>query len=145
MSAPTIETAAPLSEAARRTGCRPWCIHHPEQPGLAPHWADPIDLRLYPAVGRDEDEDGESGHLTVLLSHDPAPRYGRRSRTAAIRFDRHPDGEDGGDMDPDEAEIAAHALLSMAALARGDNDAAALHRATGENAAAALLGRRQDG
>jgi len=141
VTAPTIQATAPTTGAVRPPHCPPWCAHH-ESTGRGSCWAQPIDLRLYPALGRDADDDGERGHLTLLLTHDPAPRYGRRTRTTAIRFDRYPDGEDGGDMDPDEAEIAALSLLSMVALARGDRAAATSYRSTAQSLAAALSRRR---
>ena len=140
MTAATFQATAPTLGAVR-PACAPWCTHH-EGTGHGSCWAEPVDMRLYPAVGLDADDDGERGHLTVLLSHNPAPRYGRRTRSTSIRFDRYPDGEDGGDMDPDEAEIAAWSLLSMVALSRGDDAAADIYRSTAQSLAAALLRRR---
>lgn len=120
---------------------RPWCSEHSTGPGAC--WAEPVDHRLYPAVGRDADDDGESGHITLLLRHAAKPsRLAGRPRTTEIFFDRFPDGEDGCGMDPDDAEITAFGLLALAAEARGDATAAGFYRTTAHEMAAALLARR---
>lgn len=126
---------------------QPWCAEHPTGPDRGPDacWTEPVDHRLYPANGRDADDDGESGHVTILMNHtDGKPRYGR-TRTTSIFFDRFPDGDDGCAMDPDDAEITAFGLLALVAEARGDTTAADFYRSTVNDMAAVLLARRENG
>ena len=141
----SITTIAPA--VAVGTSHQPWCHEHPTGPdrGVDACWAAPVDVRLYPAVGRDADEEGESGHLTLLLRHAAAPARSGRPRHTEIFFDRFPDGEDGCAMDPDEAEITAFALLALVSEARGHSVAAGAYRSAITNMAAALLVRRENG
>lgn len=142
----TITTLAPAL-AADAPRHQPWCAEHATGPGRGANacWAEPVDVRLYPAVGNDADDDSESGHLTLLLRHAARPTGYGHPRTTEILFDRFPDGENGCGMDPDEAEITAFALLALAAEARGDSVAAGFYRSTTNDLAAVLLARRENG
>lgn len=139
MSAATF-VMTPMQDAVVNIAHQPWCTEHWHGDGESICWADDIDLQIQP----DAEPDGERGHITVMMTHDPKPRY-NRTRNLAIFVDRYPDGEDSTNFDPDEAEIAAHALLAMVSLGRGETSAAEWHRTTAEEKAAALLARRTGG
>lgn len=137
MTAPTLVAAAPM-----RTDTfphQPWCAEHWEDDVVC--WAPDLNLRIR------RDENPSRGQITVMMTHNPEPnrRSANRSRNITIFVDSFPDGEDSTDFDPDEAEVAAHALLSMVALSRGETSAADWHRTTAEQMAAVLLARREAG
>jgi hypothetical protein len=134
VTAPTLHSAPAFAAGAAPAACPPWCADHD---GSHREWiADEVDLQVCPGPN------GEyAGRIAVLLEHRrPGGRYPKRE--VAISIDVFPDGENGTEMTPVEAEIAGHALLAMVAVTRGDAATAAAHRAIAEDTAHALLFHR---
>jgi hypothetical protein len=134
----TVPTLAPAL-AVTPFAHQPWCVEHWFEDDVC--WAPDLDFQIHPTP------DDSRGRITVMMTHNPQPnpRRANRSRSLTLFLDRFPDGEDGLDMDPEEAEVAGHALLAMAALAKGLNGDYEQHRATAARIASALLARRSGG
>lgn len=135
----TASTLTPEAAPAAVEACEPWCAEHWDGDDLC--WAPDLVFQVHPAA------DDTRGRITVMMTHNPRPnpRSANRSRNVTLFIDAFPDGEQSTDMDPAEAEVAAHALLAMVALARGRTVEAAQHREVAEQVAAALLAHRGGG
>ncbi|HMH76871.1 MAG TPA: hypothetical protein VK547_09625 [Candidatus Udaeobacter sp.] len=139
MTAATLTAPAAADFNEPDAACQPWCVEHWADDAVC--WAPDLDLRVFP------DADDKRGRITVMMTHHPKPNryHADRTRNIAVFIDCFPDGEDGIDMDPAEAEVAAHAMLAMVELSRGRSRQAAEHRRAAESAAAALLAARTGG
>jgi hypothetical protein len=136
MSVPTL-IRPPAAE--QDTVHRPWCVEHWAEDNVC--WARDVDVRV------DPDADENRGRITAMLTHNPEPdpRCGGRILNLSLFIDQSGRCDGGIDMCPDEAEVAAHAMLAMVALTRGRNGEATWHRQMAEEAGAVLLGRRTGG
>lgn len=137
MSAPTLAPAAPVDYDTFPH--QPWCREHWSDDDVC--WAEDLDLRVRPDAGDDR------GLITFVMTHGsrPNPRTSSEAVNITVFADTVRDGEGSIEFDPDEAEVAAHALLSAVALSRGETSAAEWHRTTAEQKAAALLASRTGG
>lgn len=134
MTAATLTAAMPADVVELQH--QPWCREHWSEDAVC--WAEDIDVRIQPETG-----DPHRGQLNLVMTH--GARADGEPVNITVFADMVRDGESSVEFTPDEAEIAAHALLAMVSLSRGETSAADWHRTTAEQMAAALLARREAG
>lgn len=135
MTAAILENAPAEAEVQHQS----WCTEHWDGDD-AVCWARDIELQVRP-------DRGDRGRLTAVMTHGSrTDAYtGAPVVNVTLFADTVRDGEGSVEFHPDEAEVAAHALLAMVMRSRGFTSAAEWHETTAKRCAAELLARREAG
>lgn len=138
MSAATFTPAAPV--AIDTFPHQPWCAEHWDD-GDPVCWAQDLVLQVRPGAGDDD------GRITAVMTHGSRTdaHTGAPAVNVTLFSDTVRDGEGSVEFNPDEAEVAAHALLAMVMRNRGFTSAAEWHETTAKRCAAELLAGREAG
>jgi len=137
MTAPTLAAAMPADVAEIQH--QPWCAEHWGENSTC--WAQDLVLQVRPAAGDD------NGRITGVMTHGSRTDAYTGAPTVNLTLfsDTVRDGEGSVEFDPDEAEVAAHALLAMVMRSRGFTSAGEWHETTAKRCAAELLAVRNGG
>jgi hypothetical protein len=132
VTAAILTASAAVTATATHQG---WCAEHWSDDAVC--WAQDIVLQVRPSAGDDD------GRITAVMTH--GSRTGAPAVNVTLFSDTVRDGEGSVEFDPDEAEVAAHALLAMVMRSRGFTSAADWHETTAKRCAAELLAGRNGG